>query len=194
MDIKSGFRSIVKEDKQLSRRIRLKNVPEHFRKASEFFAHSGDTAVWWAALLVVWFFGNIAWKQWAITMAIGLGLVGAIMQAIKLLVKRPRPIGFWQAHARHKDPNSFPSGHAARSFMLAVVTTGIGPAWLAVLLWIWAPLVSLSRVSMGMHFLSDVIGGMLLALIVGLAWLLIHEGVLALLVSLSLRLLHIPLW
>jgi undecaprenyl-diphosphatase len=52
--------------------------------------------------------------------------------------------------------------------MLVVMAIGLGPAWLAVLLIIWAPLVSLARVAMGLHYLSDVLAGMALGLIMGL--------------------------
>ena len=53
---------------------------------------------------------------------------------------------------RKTDPHSFPSGHAARAFMIAVLATGLGPGWLAVVLWVWAPLVSVARVAMGVHY------------------------------------------
>jgi len=53
--------------------------------------------------------------------------------------------------------------------MLAVLAAALGPAWLAWLLLVWAPLVALARVAMGVHYLSDVIVGALLGLVVGLA-------------------------
>jgi membrane-associated phospholipid phosphatase len=37
------------------------------------------------------------------------------------------------------------------------------------LLLIWGPLVALARVAMGVHYLSDIIGGALLGIILGLA-------------------------
>jgi undecaprenyl-diphosphatase len=145
-------------------------------------------------IILLWIVGNTFWKQWAVTVAIGIGLMGAALWAIKHLVQRKRPIGLWAKKARDKDPHSFPSGHAGRTFLLAVLATGLGPAWLAVLFWMWAPLLSLSRVAMGVHYLSDVIGGMLLAVIVGVLWLHYHEAVLAGLLSFFLTVVHIPLW
>lgn len=65
---------------------------------------------------------------------------------------------------------------------------------LAVLFWAWALGVSLSRVVMGVHCLLDIIGGLLVAVAVGLLWLALHEGVLQALASFSLDVLHIPLW
>jgi undecaprenyl-diphosphatase len=194
MDIKSGFKSMLEVDKHLSNRVRLENIPEPIRRTSEVFAHSGDPRFWWPVLALLWLFDNTFWKQWALTVALGILLLGLVTWPIKHLVRRKRPIGFWSRKTRDKDPNSFPSGHAARTFLLATLATGLGPGWLAVVFWIWAPLVSLARVAMGVHFLSDTVAGMLLGILVGLLWLSLHEGFLQLLLSVSLSLLHLPLW
>ncbi len=194
MDLKSEFKSIHKLDKRLSDRIRLDNISKPIRRTSELFAHSGDVRLWWPVLFLLWLFGNSFWKQWAIALAIGIGLLALAILPIKHLVNRRRPVGLWAMGTRRKDPESFPSGHAARTFLLAVLATSLGPPWIAILFWIWAPLVSLARVSMGVHYLSDVIGGFLLAVLVGLFWLHFHEAVMQLLLSASLSLLHLPLW
>ena len=75
---------------------------------------------------------------------------------------------------RSTDPHSFPSGHAARATMLAVMMVGMGPTWLGVLLVIWAPLVSLARVSMGVHYLSDVIAGTIIGILIAVALLFLQ--------------------
>ena len=194
MDIKSEFKSLIKEDKRISDYIRLKNLPPTIRHASELTAHTADNKFWWPVIVLLWIFGNTFWKQWALTVAIGIALIGAALWTIKHLVQRKRPVGLWARKTRDKDPHSFPSGHAGRTFLLAVLATGLGPAGLAVLFWIWAPVLSISRVAMGVHYLSDVIGGMLLAIIVGVLWLHFHEAVLAALARFFLAVLHIPLW
>jgi len=38
----------------------------------------------------------------------------------------------------------------------------------AVALWVWAPLVALARVAMGVHYLSDIVAGAILGVIVAL--------------------------
>jgi undecaprenyl-diphosphatase len=63
--------------------------------------------------------------------------------------------------------HSFPSGHAARSTMLAVIGVGLGPLWLGLALLIWAPLVGLARIILGVHYPSDVLAGMVFGLIIG---------------------------
>jgi undecaprenyl-diphosphatase len=52
--------------------------------------------------------------------------------------------------------------------LIAVLAIGMGPGWLAVLLCIWAPLVALARVTMGLHYLSDILAGAALGLVAGL--------------------------
>jgi undecaprenyl-diphosphatase len=52
--------------------------------------------------------------------------------------------------------------------MVAVLVTALGPGWLAAVLWIWAPLVSLARVAMGVHYVSDIVGGFILGTLAGL--------------------------
>ena len=194
MDIKSELKSIVRKDKRLSHAVQIGSVPPALRKAFEILAHSGDSKFWWPVLVLLWVLGNIFWRQWVVTVVIGLALAAAVQWVIKRVVDRDRPMGFWGRKTRRRDPQSFPSGHATRTFLLAVLTTSLGPAWLAVLFWIWALLVSLSRVVMGVHYLSDVIGGLLVALIVGTIWLHVHEGVLQAMLSFFLRVLHVPLW
>ncbi len=86
---------------------------------------------------------------------------------IKFTVRRRRPEGEWGGIYRKTDPHSFPSGHAARSALLATLAIGLGPAWFGFLLLIWAPLVILSRAAMGVHYLSDVVVGAIMGVIIG---------------------------
>jgi membrane-associated phospholipid phosphatase len=50
----------------------------------------------------------------------------------------------------------------------------LGPPWLGALLLLWAPLVSLARVAMGVHYISDVAAGMLCGILCGLIALAIY--------------------
>jgi undecaprenyl-diphosphatase len=100
-------------------------------------------------------------------------VLAILVFAIKLIVRRERPEGEWGSVYRSSDPHSFPSGHAARAILLAVLTLSWGPVWLAVILCLWAPLVALARVAMGVHYLTDVLVGAVLGLGVGVLALLL---------------------
>jgi len=132
--------------------------------AATVLAHSGDSWFWGLGLAVVAWLGNAFWRSWAVHILICIAVLAALVLAIKLLVRRRRPPGEWGAIYRTTDPHSFPSGHAARSVLLAILLTAWGPAWAAPLAILWAPLVALARVSLGVHYLSDVVAGGLLGL------------------------------
>ncbi len=51
--------------------------------------------------------------------------------------------------------------------MLSLLALGLGPSWLGLLLLVWAPLVILARVAMGVHYLSDVLAGAGLGVLIG---------------------------
>jgi undecaprenyl-diphosphatase len=107
-----------------------------------------------------------------------ISVLAALVLAIKFSIKRKRPEGEWGRIYRFADPHSFPSGHAARAFLIATITTGLGPIGLAIALWIWAPLVALARVAMGVHYLSDIVAGALFGILVAFIGLLIYQPLL----------------
>jgi undecaprenyl-diphosphatase len=160
------------------------------RSFAVFLAHSGDSWFWAIALILGWFFADPAWRQWVAVEFFGiLGLAGVVL-VIKFLVRRERPQGEWGGIYRNTDPHSFPSGHAARAFLIAVIASALAPAWLATLLWIWAPLVALARVAMGVHYLSDVVAGAVLGVVVALIGLQIYPPMIEWLTTL----ISFPLW
>jgi undecaprenyl-diphosphatase len=169
--------SILELDERFSRQMRVAEKPGALRAIAIFFAHSGDSWFWGLALVIMWFISNSAWREWEVVEAAGISLLAALVLVIKFRVRRKRPEGDWGNIYRSTDPHSFPSGHAARSFLIAVVGTALGPLWLAVILWIWAPLVALARVAMGVHYVSDVVAGALLGVVVALIGLQMYKPI-----------------
>ena len=155
-------------DAHYSQQLSIADNPGLLRNLARFFAHSADSWFWLIGLAIVWLAGDAAWRQEAVIMAAGILITAAVVFTIKFIVRRERPEGDWGAVYRKTDPNSFPSGHATRAVMLMVLAIGLGPPWLAVILVIWAPLVVLARVAMGVHYLSDVLAGGVLGLGLGL--------------------------
>jgi undecaprenyl-diphosphatase len=164
---------LIELDARLSERMRIAEQPGFLRTVAAVLAHSGDSWFWLAGLGLLWWLGTDYWKGRALTMIVAILLTALVVFVVKLVVRRRRPEGEWGKFYRSTDPHSFPSGHAVRAVMLAVVMLGLGPLWLGLLLLVWAPLVGLARVSMGVHYLSDVLAGMLLGLVVGVAVLLV---------------------
>lgn len=178
------WRSLIELDARLSDRLRVAERPGRLKTAAAFLAHSGDSWFWAAGLILLGIFGNAFWRPWSVAVFLSIAVLAMMVLIIKFSVRRARPAGEWGLLYRSTDPHSFPSGHAARAFLLAVVVTGLGPAWLAIGLWIWAPLVALARVAMGVHFLSDVVAGMALGIVIGLLALVAYPSVMIWLASL----------
>jgi undecaprenyl-diphosphatase len=155
-------------DVGISSRLRIAEDPGIVRTAAAVIAHSGDSWFWLIGLGLLWWLGMDYWKYRALILAVGVVLTALLVILIKFSVRRSRPEGTWGNIYRRTDPHSFPSGHAARAAMLAIVALGLGPAWFGLLLFGWAPLVGLARVAMGVHYLSDILAGMAIGVVMGL--------------------------
>lgn len=136
-------------------------------KLGAFFAHSGDSWFWLAALGIIWLLVPDGWHRRSAILGMSIVIQAVLVLAIKFSIRRSRPPGEWGAIYRNTDPHSFPSGHATRAFMLALMAWVLGPPWFGIAVTLWAPLVSLARVYVGVHYLSDVLAGALLGLLIG---------------------------
>ena len=173
------FKDLLTLDAKYSEKLRIAENPGKLRTIAAFFAHSGDSWFWALGLLLIWLFGTPFWKEWSAIQFGAITIMAAIVLMVKFTVKRKRPEGEWGLMYRSTDPHSFPSGHAARSFLIGMMSLFIGPLWVAILLVIWAPLVALGRVAMGVHYLSDVIVGALLGIFGGLIGFAIYPAIYA---------------
>ena len=163
-----NFDSILQVDADLSARMRVAEEPGLPRRLAVFLGHTGDSWFWLAGLIVVWLFGNPEWKARSGALIIGIVITAVLVMAMKFTIRRQRPEGELGQIYRRTDPHSFPSGHAARAMMLGVMALGLGPAWFGLILIIWAPLVGLARVSMGVHYLSDILAGWIIGGVMGI--------------------------
>lgn len=166
------IQSLLQADERLSAQLRVTEQPGPLRALASFLAHSGDGWFIGPALLAVFVLASWEWKVIAVELALGAGVVGLVVQSIKPLVRRKRPEGEWGGIYRKADPHSFPSGHTARMAMLIVLSAAFAPMWFFIVLLIWGPLVALARVAMGVHYLSDIVGGAVLGIVLGLVMVL----------------------
>lgn len=132
--------------------------------------HAGDAKTWTFVGLAL-----LATRS-SFGIHLGLRLAAAtltatlLVQVLKRSLTRPRPdasiVGF-EALASNPDRFSFPSGHTAAAFAVAIAWAtepfGLGPA--ALLL---ASGIGLSRVYLGAHYPLDVAAGLLLGTLSGL--------------------------
>ncbi|NWJ45313.1 MAG: phosphatase PAP2 family protein [Chloroflexi bacterium] len=116
--------------------------------------------------------GIFVWRKyyfysWLLLLTVGGGLI--LNQAMKFLFRRPRP-QMWTSVIERPDSFSFPSGHATVAFCYFGLLLWIGLkyfkrttlrlAW-ALLMLILIFMIGLSRIYLGVHYLTDVIGGYL---------------------------------
>jgi membrane-associated phospholipid phosphatase len=161
------MKRVIALDNRLTDGLRLKPGTSPWWQLAVFFAHSGDSWFWMVALVIAWVFSSPYWRYREALMAVGIVCLALFVFAIKLLIRRRRPEGEFGAIYRKTDPHSFPSGHAARAAMLATLAIGLGPLEFALILLIWAPLVCLARVMTGLHYVSDVLAGIVLGIVAG---------------------------
>lgn len=129
----------------------------------------GDTSTWIAMGLLLWAAGDgVKWEFYLLATAALSASV--ISQLVKHVCRRERPrvaIANFSARVEMPDPYSFPSGHTATAFAVAIALLPEG-AWLGPLTLFHAFSVAASRVYLGAHYPLDVTAGAALGIAVGL--------------------------
>ncbi len=103
-------------------------------------------------------------------MAVTLIISQSITYIVKAGLKRTRPYDAQEAintYGMVLRDHSFPSGHSSASFSVAMVLALNFPKWALVFL-ILAFFVAISRVYLGVHYGSDIVAGIVLAILVSL--------------------------
>jgi len=161
-------------DRTITLPLVLPRSPRAVRLIATGVAHTGDMPVWIALLAAAWLLGGPAWQTRALVTAAGLAALEVVVVGIKSLIRRQRPPGTDGLIYRKADPFSFPSGHAARAVLLSLLALRMGPVAAFIGIVAWSPVMVLSRIAIGIHYVLDVVagaalGGALTVLVLGTA-------------------------
>jgi undecaprenyl-diphosphatase len=152
---------IARRDHSVMHRVNSWRAPRWIRLWMICATRGGDGWLWYAISAVILLFGG-AERFLAVCSGIMAATVGVMLfMWLKKVTHRRRPCAIashcW-ATLLPPDQFSFPSGHSITAFAFAVPFSLFYPSLAAGFLFC-AVSIALSRVVMGMHFLSDVIAG-----------------------------------
>lgn len=156
-------------DHRLMRRVNSWRAPRWVRLWMIAATRGGDGWLWGILGLVVALFGGA--ERWAVigasTTAAGAGCLSFLY--LKRRTCRARPCSIAEhcwARLLPPDQFSFPSGHSITAFAVAVPVALVYPD-LATGVLFCALSVAISRIILGMHFLSDVLAGSAIGALLG---------------------------
>jgi undecaprenyl-diphosphatase len=160
---------ISTRDHNLMRRLNGWKPPRWVRIWMILASRVGDGWLWYAIGLILLLFGGP--NRF---IAVGVATISAVISVtlflrLKKLAHRARPCAIercsWST-LLPPDQFSFPSGHSMTAFSIAIPLSLFYPSLEAGLLFC-AISIAVSRILLGMHFLSDVIAGSALGAILG---------------------------
>lgn len=164
-----GF--IERRDHRVMRRMNRWRAPRWVRFWMILATRMGDGWLWYGLGIMLLIDGGT--QRFAAVGAAGsAGILGIfVFKGLKKLSQRPRPCQL-EPHCWSKvlppDRFSFPSGHTMTAFSIALVVSYFYPALKGPLFFL-AVSIAVSRIVLGMHFLSDVLAGMVLGVVLGCA-------------------------
>jgi undecaprenyl-diphosphatase len=162
---------IEKRDHRVMRRVNNWKAPRWIRFWMLTATRMGDGWLWYGLGAILLAVGGSRGYE-AVGAAGSAGVLGVfVFKALKRLSHRPRPCEV-EPHCWAKvlppDQFSFPSGHTMTAFSIALVVSFFYPT-LEWPLYFLAASIGVSRVVLGMHFLSDVLAGAVLGSALGVA-------------------------
>lgn len=149
-------------------------------KIMPLLTNLGDSRMAWIFILVMVAINHRPIERGlkkGIYLSLIYGFVSVSQLFIKHLINRPRPFLEQDAIVRAAFPAdfSFPSGHTATAFMMAVILSKQFPRYRYAFYFL-ACLVGFSRVYLGIHYPSDVIAGAIIGYAIA-KWLILFKNI-----------------
>lgn len=138
-------------------------------------------------IIVIALFKRLNWKNALIALAIiaaAFAFTDRFSYFLKESICRLRPCeepmlgGIIRCIEKRGSLYGFPSGHACNTFCFALITSRLfKKRWIGISLFLWATVVSYSRIYVGKHYFGDVLAGALLGLAAGALALLLYNTI-----------------
>ncbi|WP_260260898.1 phosphatase PAP2 family protein [Vibrio intestinalis] len=135
-------------------------------KVSRLVSKTGDGHLYLVLGLMSWWLDGELGKLFLAAGLLAFTLELPIYWLTKNLFKRRRPqelSSLIPSFITPSDRYSLPSGHTAAAFLMAALIAQFYPSF-ALFSFLWAGMIALSRILLGVHFLTDVVLGALLGL------------------------------
>lgn len=127
---------------------------------------SGDGYVYLLLGMMLWLFEPEHGTIFMYSALLAYALELPLYLVLKNLLKRQRPCDVFvnfSSHIKPSDKFSLPSGHTAAAFLIASLLANYYPS-VGLLAYVWASLIGVSRVMLGVHYPSDIFAGASLGL------------------------------
>jgi membrane-associated phospholipid phosphatase len=120
-----------------------------------------------------------------------LPIITGLGSVVQILINRPRPSQGFLVYNSWLSSGSFPSGHVIWATSLATcllsLVSSVSSKYVKITLWFfllaYAFLTGISRIFLGAHYFSDVIGGYIFGFLLSIALILFHRQYLVPLLS-----------
>src|ERR1700741_3616566 len=162
---------IQNRDHRVMRRVNRWKAPRWIRYWMIAATRVGDGWLWYSLAIILLIVGGPN-PSAAVSTSACAALAGVfVFKALKKISHRQRPCHM-EPHCWSRvlppDQFSFPSGHTMTAFSIALVVSYFYPG-LEGALYFLAASIAVSRVVLGMHFMSDVLAGAILGVGLGCA-------------------------